>query len=1373
MNLGHGGPKSTVQNRLRVVGYGLKLNWIAIIGLAFLYLSGIGLPLQLAFCAEGFDVQVRVLWGGPTNRDYVGAITLLDGHAKNLTPISMQADSSHTVVVKDSRTIDILPSSPTRYGGAEFQVIGSDKTKIRISLTDPNQVEAKGTPKVLEVTLAEVLQQNRSLALDNLGSSVMIERPAADRIRPILNRSSMIFAPDEPIPLSCTGHHLGLGDQQALRLAFSLIRSSTGAVVQSHTASVTTDEYGSFAETAPATLYAPREEGVYRIEIRAEVRRMLGSFLSDSAVTRNLEFVVLQSTPVELPNLPWKSLETWEPAAVDALPGNGPKNRDSSTANTTERSRWLGWRNLGNRGGWWNNNGRESARSPMANNTVERGESLMGPSDWYLTPLKIMSPGKPHRVLVRYSCNQPMQLGLTILEPNTEGVLSPLGVNSGVQLSNDDLRQIEGHGETEIIFWPKSSTASLLVTNPDSQHALRLLGYELFAGPEELESHIELSPFRIDEAQPEDVVDSEYAADQDIEQPSPTTTTPPRMAAIYLDKPLLAEYFGGSEVLDEATGRGLYAWQSYYDACKHLVQYIKWSGHNGVILFVAGEGGSLYPSETLIPNPKFDRGRFFADGRDPIQKDVVELLLTMLDREGLHILLGVHFDGAMDTKLIRPANTNDPVELLDIQSRCWSQPNPNSLRQAPRYNPLHDAVRTQITQTLVELVSRYKSHRSLRGVVVEMGGAGHLSFAGDRWGYDAESVRAFAKSLNTQMPNDIRELTSIVQSRLRGAYMQWRATQVTLFLRQVALRLRNERSDLRFVVSTAGLAKQPPAESDFIEWSELWMPADYIALSRGLDLAGLNQVTEIDLLQADVRFPLHSLPQQRWSYGVRDLVANPLAETELPRGGSLLLLPPTSRNWPAVEQQNPLKVTASKVWTFHQVAPHAPSVLSTWCDRLLVDDAWLIASGGWSPNFGTEKWMRDVASRWAQLPPVRLEAANHSLGQPLSNSVVLRTATYQNKTYLLLMNASPWAETCMLEWNKAPIRERVHLVSQTSEAVPESWYNKQWSITLKPFEWQTICIETPDIEVLNWSHQPEEAAIEFAKVKLNDLSERVKRLHTTRLAASASLVNGGFESFSADGKPEGWTHSTLPSTQISQSTSAFRGTSSLRLDNSSGGNAPLWLQSTPLRLPKTGRMAVELWIRKETGTEEPKVRLMLQGRRSDGSRYERSRFLGKSAADAPISDRWETAPLVLLVSDLPTSGIDELRVEIDLIGSGTIYVDEVKTYDVYLHPDERNLIRNEIFAASEPFRDPSLTVQLDEIDRLWKSYWGEYLRRYVPLTTATAKDSSRDESSESRTSTDANSGNKPPQQSSATQQSPGLLRRRLGNLRSGGSTVDR
>ena len=161
--------------------------------------------------------------------------------------------------------------------------------------------------------------------------------------------------------------------------------------------------------------------------------------------------------------------------------------------------------------------------------------------------------------------------------------------------------------------------------------------------------------------------------------------------------------------------------------------------------------------------------------------------------------------------------------------------------------------------------------------------------------------------------------------------------------------------------------------------------------------------------------------------------------------------------------------------------------------------------------------------------------------------------------------------------------------------------------------------------------------------------------------------------------------------------------------------------------------------------------------------------------------------MVLLVSDLPTAGIDDLRVEIDLVGSGTIYIDEVKLFDIYLHPDERNLIRNQIFAASEPFRDPSLKINLDEIDRLWHGYWGEYLRRFVPLTSVTPD---TDQANNRQLSDDPTTGNQPQAKpalgnqksgekisdtnpAASTPASPGILRRRLSNLRNQGSTVDR
>lgn len=1371
LSLGQGGPNATVQQNLRVVDIGLS-KWMKIasfLGSCLLvWLSAI--PANVAYCATDIDLHLRVVWGGGSSRAYSGAITISEGSIQKTIPLSMQADSAITVIPKTTRETIIPQSSPTRYGGAELHIIGTETTKVRVSLSNPTDATTDVQPVVLEATLAELLKQNRSTSIDESGNALVIERSPADKLRIIVDRDHFICKPEEAIALSVSGHHLGVDHNSILQLNLDVIDEASGDIVTNHTQTVTTDDRGSFDATSLTTLYAPTKEGVYRVVIQAKPKRILGNLLADQIITRSLQFVVLAETALETSTATWQSIDSWEPSQGDILPESMASTTDSKGS---DRNRWLNWRTMGSRGSWWSNLSRQPKRSPISKDSPKnRGVGQLGPGDWYLIPLRLQKPGRPHRLVVRYSSNNTMRMGITLLETNGEGLIAPLGVESGMEVNREETGDAPTEGEHEVIFWPKSNSTSLLITNPDGHQSFSLLGYELQTGPEHLPSSL-----------PQ--IEAEATTSSTTEE---TPVTPPRLAAIYLDKPLLAEYFGGVEVTDTVSGRSMHAWQSYYYACQRLVEYLKWSGHNGVIFFVSAEGGSLYPSEILRPNAKFDRGMFFTDGRDPVQKDVVELLLQILDREGMHILLGIHFDGALSTAVNRQQEPDPSVELISMDGAPWSRA--DGIRsegaftlQPPRYNPLHPSIQGTIERATLELVQRYSKHRSFRGVVLEMGGGGHLSFGGDRWGYDNTTLASFAKSLTTQTPSSDQELRELVKSRLRAQYMQWRATQLTQYIEQLAKRLRSERSDLRLVISNAGLAKQPPLETDFINWSDLWMQPEYIALSRGLDLTALSKLPEIDILEADVRYPLHSLPQQRWSYAVRDLQTPTNHQLPLPRGGSLLLLPPTGRNWPAVEKQQPNGISAAKVWTFPQIFPADASGSARWANHLLNNDCWIIAHGGWSPNFGSENVLREATIRWQQLPPVKFEPIPSTNSAPLSQSVSLRTARYQGKFFIQAINSSSWKETCHIELDRQPQKQIIRLVSTESTAIPKAWgESKNWDIELQPYEWQTICIDDSAIDIQGWTHSPDPGAIDIAKAKLFDLSERVRKLHTTRLAPLESLVNGGFEEYDSKGEPLGWTHSTLPSSKIEASSQAYRGKYSIRLANKSDGNVPLWVQSSPITVTQTGRLATEIWVRKELNMPEPKVRLSLIGRRADGSRFERSRWLGRETGDAKISDRWEASPLVLLVSDLPTSGIEDVRLEIDLIGTGVIYLDEVKIYDVYLHPDERNLIRNEIFAASEPFRDPSLTVRLDEIDRFWKSYWGEYLRRFVPLmNSAPVVQEALPDVSSSKAGSSKSTTGPIPNDSTATDAvkgsnnptSPGLLRRRLSNLRSDGSAVDR
>ncbi|MEY4565811.1 MAG: hypothetical protein RLY14_781, partial [Planctomycetota bacterium] len=1145
--------------------------------------------------AEGLEVRLRVIWGGASSRAYEGNISVADGFVQTCSAISMQVDSAATIELKDSHQILVHHTSPTTYGGLDFHIRGNLNTKVTISLRDPTSKETNAPSKTLEATLEEILAEARSIALDPSGNSLVINRPTEDRLRLNISREHLVFHPEEAIPFSITGKHLGLGNNTPLKLTLTLMSEPSGKVILTMPLQTTTDDTGSFADLSSETIYAPSQEGVYRLVVRADPKRLLGGLLRDAAATRSMQFVVAGDERLKESPTDWQIVDTWEPDKGDSIIENFT-DQESSLENTSReqassRSRWLGWRSFNSRG-WWTSFGRQPKRGTSdAGVASASGEAILAPNDWYMIPLRIGSPGKPHRLLIQYAADRPMRMGLTLLESNAEGLLAPLGVDASVELDSDDVQSPGSTQEHEVVFWPKSSNASLLITNPDTDLPIQVLGYRLLAGP----SHLNKLPntqsddpslitttdskASLEERQADSETDHGHGSD---ESPSSATSSisdqssdrlvsnvkkenlPPRLAAIYLDKPLLAEYFGGTETIDLSTGRGLHDWQTFYQACQHLVEYLRWSGHNGVVLFVSGEGGAIYPGGPFGSNFKFDRGRFFNDGRDVIPKDVIELLLRMLDREGLHVLLGLHFDGALPPILTRHLNAEASVELMDASGRVWSRSMSSTSRTAPRYNPLNATVQGVLERSVEDLLQRYGKHSSFRGVVVEMGGAGHLSFGGDRWGYDPATVDNFFRSLGGQVPNDPKEKIQLVQARYRGAFMQWRASQLTQFIQRLSQRVRNKRSDLRMVVSTAGLAKLPPGESDFLEWSDLWLQPEYISLSRGLDLQGLSKIQEIDLLRSDIRYPLHQLPQQRWSYAVRDLSWETPQVTLYPRGGSLLLLPPAGRNWPSIELQQPLGLNSTKVWTFHQAYPASSTGRASWSSQLLAQDRWLMATGGWGPNLGAESTLRESIAVWTALPPVVFSDHPGREGQSLSQGVTIRTAEHEGKTFIHLINAAPWKQKVTLQFSKAPGSIQAHWLGENPDVIPAVWLQQSsWSVDLEAHQWKAICVDSPNISIDSWQNEVDSLAIEKAKNQLLELSERVKKLHTTQLAPLASLVNGDFESFDNEGVPVGWTRSTLPSSRVTQSDQAYGGKSCIKLENRSEGNAPLWIQSSP------------------------------------------------------------------------------------------------------------------------------------------------------------------------------------------------------------------
>ena len=178
----------------------------------------------------------------------------------------------------------------------------------------------------------------------------------------------------------------------------------------------------------------------------------------------------------------------------------------------------------------------------------------------------------------------------------------------------------------------------------------------------------------------------------------------------YFDKPLFAENFSASLALDRETQTTVKDWNTFYEGAQRLAQYLRYTGRNGAIISVACEGSTLYPSRVFSSTPKYDNGVFFSNGQDPVQKDVLELLLRVFHREGLKLIPAIHFSSpltGLDLQLRQAPEKAQGILLENHLGRTWSDPERIRKGLGPHYNPLDERVQGEMRRAIKELAARY------------------------------------------------------------------------------------------------------------------------------------------------------------------------------------------------------------------------------------------------------------------------------------------------------------------------------------------------------------------------------------------------------------------------------------------------------------------------------------------------------------------------------------------------------------------------------------------------------------------------------------------------------------------------------------------
>lgn len=242
--------------------------------------------------------------------------------------------------------------------------------------------------------------------------------------------------------------------------------------------------------------------------------------------------------------------------------------------------------------------------------------------------------------------------------------------------------------------------------------------------------------------------------------------------------------------------------------------------------------------------------------------------------------------------------------------------------------------------------------------------------------------------------------------------------------------------------------------------------------------------------------------------------------------------------------------------------------------------------------------------------------------------------------------------------------------------------------------------------------------------RLSELQKLIDRAGELNEQQTLGLRGGDFETWESNSMPLGWTVSTHPSTSVTQDHELPRsGAACVRLENRSGNNATAWIQSDRIAIPATGRLALEVWVRTLPGPTQPTVRLSLVGRYRDGKRFQRWHEFAsisngevdvKVGASAPGKSRlpidWGKRPLVLLVPDVPNEELVELHAAVDVVGQGTLWVDDVRVYGMYLHPDEKVHLSGQMFMAREQMRQGNYALA----DQMLGSFWSNFLSTYLP-----------------------------------------------------------
>ncbi len=713
------------------------------------------------------DLVLRIVWGGERPSDYVGRISLDAGTMECVQRLGIESGDVSIFVVDDAKSIRFNDSN-VRFGGCDLHIHSPSTSKLTVQFESES---SNGSAKSMAWGLSDLVDKPVSSNLADGVGRVAIDRAPGDRIRIQTNRKHFVYDPKESLDLSVAVHELPWHPSTAI-LETKLTRVVDGEIISSGSQAVNLDARGNSESVEIRPLQAPDVSGVYELSLSVAPKRAIASALQRTTpVRRVVQFVVAPRVSSTAPIRNWS--DEWKPIdriRTDNLQVLSTLNWDDSRASPERRFRIarmlfpFATKDEPLRSTWKDTLFARSKSNP----SIAGHEQLEIPSSQRIeAKLTNLTPNILHRVRIRSLANDSEgQVRIVEMEKgNRDRLLASESITIHQPIASKLNAVLETEHEpasaqahtTDILFWPNDTVALLELSNTDPCHVWSIESI-----------HIEQHVGRRSSEVP---LNRESA--RGGREVSSALHDTKKLSSIQLNVSNLRQWFGtASKGTDFVTERHYDDWHLFYENANRLAEYCQAMGYDAVRLTVFADGCGLYPSSVLTPNRRWDTGTFFNDGRDPIQKDIVELMYRILGQHGIELVPVFEFSSPI-AEIERLRHQRPIADLFQSNEEV----EPGSFSQSA-YNPLSPPVQRAIAKSIQEFQDRYGKHSNFSGIAIDVERSRHLSLDAPLQDINESLIQRFSEFSQGTIPALGNERKAFVAKHAPASFANWYREQV-------------------------------------------------------------------------------------------------------------------------------------------------------------------------------------------------------------------------------------------------------------------------------------------------------------------------------------------------------------------------------------------------------------------------------------------------------------------------------------------------------------------------------------------------------------------------------------------------------------------